>query len=248
MQPSPDLQLLNLPSYDVQENRRARNVHLKILPSGSLQVIVPPGFSHDRIPEIVHKKRHWIEKVQKRLQEQRTTLGFDLAAPLPTNIFLRAIAQDWQVHYDQTADPRVILRQGTPSSLILSGSTDQAEVCRVALRQWLADLARMNLIPWLEILSQDMELQFVKATIRGQRTRWGSCSRRKTISLNYKLMFLPPHLVRYVFIHELCHTVHLNHSQKFWELVREKEPDYRQLDQELHNSCCYVPLWVESHL
>jgi predicted metal-dependent hydrolase len=65
------------------------------------------------------------------------------------------------------------------------------------------------------------------------------------ISLNYKLLFLPPEVVRYVFVHELCHTIHMNHSTAFWNLVAEKEPDYECLDTELQNVWRYVPAWVE---
>jgi predicted metal-dependent hydrolase len=58
-------------------------------------------------------------------------------------------------------------------------------------------------------------------------------------------LFLPPYLVRYIFIHELCHTVHLNHSADFWNLVAAKEPNYKLYDSELNKGWCYVPEWVE---
>jgi predicted metal-dependent hydrolase len=51
--------------------------------------------------------------------------------------------------------------------------------------------------------------------------------------------------VRYVFVHELCHTIHMNHSAAFWNLVAEKEPNYERLDTELQNVWRYVPAWVE---
>jgi len=51
--------------------------------------------------------------------------------------------------------------------------------------------------------------------------------------------------VRYVFIHELCHTIHMNHSPKFWALVAEKEPNYQQIDRELRKAWRYVPAWAE---
>ena len=83
--------------------------------------------------------------------------------------------------------------------------------------------------------------------VRCQRTRWGSCSRRKTISINQNLLFVPSYLVRHVFIHELFHILHPNHSRRFWELVAKKEPNYLALRKELRTadrwilSCCQWP-------
>jgi predicted metal-dependent hydrolase len=105
--------------------------------------------------------------------------------------------------------------------------------------------AEAELLPWLRRVSQEVHLPYHQAAVRGQKTIWASCSGKKNISLNYKLLFLPSDLVRYVFIHELCHTVHLNHSAHFWNLVAEKEPDYRLYDTELNKAWCYIPEWVE---
>ena len=77
-----------------------------------------------------------------------------------------------------------------------------------------------------------------------QKTRWASCSRHKTISLNLKLLFFQPALVRYVFIHELCHTVHMNHSRKYWRLLLAKEPNCMALDKQLRTAWRLVPAWV----
>jgi predicted metal-dependent hydrolase len=81
--------------------------------------------------------------------------------------------------------------------------------------------------------------------IRGQSGRWGSCSSNKTLSLNYKLLFLEPELVRYLIIHELAHTRHMNHSARFWRTVGEFEPRYKELDQEIGESWRDVPAWLE---
>lgn len=65
-------------------------------------------------------------------------------------------------------------------------------------------------------------------TVRDQKTRWGSCSSRGTLSFNYRLIFAPPAVLDYVVVHELCHLTHMNHSKEFWNLVGSVMPDYKK--------------------
>ncbi len=64
-------------------------------------------------------------------------------------------------------------------------------------------------------------------SIRDQKSRWGSCSSRGTLSFNYRLIFAPPRVLDYVVVHEICHMTHMNHSKDFWDLVEQIMPDYK---------------------
>ncbi|BAS54450.1 MULTISPECIES: M48 family metallopeptidase [Leptolyngbya] len=238
-------QLVELPKYRVRESIKAKHVSLKMTVQGGLEVIIPRGFDQSRIPEILHTKQSWIERTIGRLEAQRQQLSIDPCPPLPEQMILRAIDQTWEIDYQPTGFSRVTLTEKGKSRLILRGSTHNEDLCKALLQQWLAHKAYQRLVPWLWSVSQELELPFHKASIRGQKTLWASCSQQYNISLNYKLLFLPPALVRYVFVHELCHTIHLNHSPRFWALVQEKDPTYKAIDQELRRSSHYVPGWLE---
>ncbi len=76
-------------------------------------------------------------------------------------------------------------------------------------------------------ISKDMELDYRKFRLSGAGKRWGSCSNKKTISLNWRLIFAPKDIVDYVTIHELAHLRHMNHSKKYWTFVSKYDPDYK---------------------
>ncbi len=109
---------------------------------------------------------------------------------------------------------------------------------------WLREKAQHVLPPILQALSLELNLPFKSLTIRSQKTRWGSCSSRGAISLNYKLIFLKPELVRHVLIHELCHTVHLNHSSKFWKQVTRFDENWRCHHALIKRSENLLPIWL----
>lgn len=235
--------MTDLPDHTIRESQRAKHVNLRISNAGELEVVIPRGFDRSLIPEILHKKRAWIERAKRRLAERQEFLP--VQPILPEQIFLRAIGEVWRVDYRATPTVRITVTEAAGKRLVLSGNTHDAALCKLALRKWLAHQAHKHLVPWLRDISQTEGLPFKKVIIRGQKTRWGSYSARGTISLNYKLLLLPPALVRYVLVHELCHTRHLNHSKKFWALVDKKEPGYKQAKAELRTAWRYVPSWLQ---
>lgn len=235
-----------LPEYRVRESARARHVSIKISLHGAIEVVVPHGFDRQRVPEIIHRRRDWILKTVQRLQRQQTVLAPEHFEDKPDTLELRSRQETWQVLYQPAARNQIALTQPTPYTLALRGYIEDPALCTDLLRQWLTRKARAEFAPWLRELSFNIDLPFSRISVRGQKTRWASCSTDKNISLNYKLLFLPPELVHYVFVHELCHTIHMDHSRTYWRLVGEKLPDYRHWRDSLKESWRYVPRWVET--
>jgi predicted metal-dependent hydrolase len=119
-------------------------------------------------------------------------------------------------------------------------------VTRAALVARLTVRAQELLAPQLEALAALMGVSYQRLQIRRQRTRWGSCSRRGTISLNCCLLFQRPEVVRYLLVHELAHLRHMNHGEHFWAQVERFEPQWRALDRELSRGWGQVPGWLMS--
>jgi len=231
--------------YTVRVSRRAKHVRLRISPRGGLDVVVPHGFDMAEVPAILARKREWIERSLRRLREQAAIRSALTPQVRPDSIPLRAIGERWQVHYRDAAMPLAATECGR-RELLLEGDLSSAEDCHTALRDWLLRKARKALPPWLRETSSELALPCGKVMVRNQKTRWGSCSSRNTISVNCKLIFLPTDLVRYLFVHELCHTRHLDHSSRFWDLVAQHAPEYRHLEAELNEAWRHVPLWAET--
>ena len=76
--------------------------------------------------------------------------------------------------------------------------------------------------------AEEMRVEYDKIEVRNQRTKWGSCSTTGTLGLNWRLMMAPPEVVDYIVIHELAHLQEQNHSDVFWHLVAEYDPEYRK--------------------
>jgi len=85
----------------------------------------------------------------------------------------------------------------------------------------------------VEYFNAIYQFTFKRISIRNQKTRWGSCSKRGNLSFNYKIVKLPQHLADYIIVHELCHLGQFNHSKKFWDLVARVVPNHKALRREL---------------
>ncbi len=228
-------------TYTIRESSRSKRINLRISPQGTLEVVVPVGFDRTKIPEIVESHQAWIEKHRDRIKAQPQK---QFPEALPTSLEFLANTEAWTIEYSPANVQNIRIKQ-LPKTVTLCGNVENKALCRNALRLWLKRRAGVFLEPWLRALSEDCNLPFNKFSVRGQRTLWGSCSSDKNISLNYKLLFLPPQVVRYVLIHELCHTIHMNHSKDFWQLVKKNDPLYKQWDRDLKNVSQYIPQWLE---
>lgn len=225
------------PPYNLIKHPRARQVKLKISHEKGLQLVVPKNFKLREIPPILEEHKAWIQKQLARFQTPQPN------TPLPNTIHLAALGETWQVRYIPM-DANIRMMTHLHREIVLFGKIENTALSKRYLIAWVKKIAKKQLSLQLARISQELKLPYTKLTIRDQKTRWGSCTEDKAISLNYKLIFFPPSLARHIMIHELCHTVHLNHSTDFWQLVASFDQDCQQHRRALKNSHCWMPDWL----
>jgi len=232
------------PDYSVRHSTKAKNLRLKVTREDGLCVVVPHGFDEKKIPPILKRKKVWIAGALKRVGETRRFLEPRPVKHLPESLRLVALGETWPIVYREDEARAGIWLKAESGKLLLTSSSLEREALVRKLKEWLRLRVRDSLFPLAERLADKHRLQLRGLLVKSQRTRWAGCSAQKNLALNTKLLFLSPELVRYVLIHELCHTVHMNHSKEFWRLVASHEPRYRALDETLRAAWKTVPQWV----
>jgi predicted metal-dependent hydrolase len=211
---------------------------IRVMAGGNVEIVVPPWMRPRAIEQFVHRHRNWVDR---KVREYRFRSPASRES-LPETIELAACEDLWRVR--TKAGMRTAMRADTSNRVLeVNADAGQGEV-QQQLRQWLMGRARIVLVPWTERLAAETGLAVGRVQVRRQRTRWGSCSPSGTISLNCCLLFQSAAVVRYLLLHELCHTRHMNHSRRFWRLVARHEPDYRALDRALARGWQNVPAWM----
>ncbi len=231
--------------YRVRVSPRSRKVRLNLSARDGLTIVIPKGFDARRIPAILEARKGWIEKHLRRFSEEARSIAENPPDILPETIDLPALEEIWHIAYRPTgAQHAVQVECFRTGELVVSGAVDDHAACRSVLKRWLRRRAAEGLAPVLARLAEEHGFRNDRMTIRSQKTRWGSCSVRKTISLNCHLLLLPADIVRYVLLHELCHTVYMNHSEKFWSLLDGFVPDSKAMRRRMRAGWKDLPAWL----
>lgn len=224
------------PEHHVRRSRRARHISVTVSPSKGLELVLPLRATVEEGIAFLNSKRLWIEKHLSRLSIDPA--NSDL---FPTDLCLAAIGQNWPIRYHDIQRANKVTLSNFNERLVFTGTMSDFSACLPPFNRWLRGLAHRYLPQWLEALGQETQLTFNRVSIRSQKTLWGSCSHEKNISLNDRLLFLPYALVRYVLIHELCHTVYFGHGKRFWQLVSRFDPDYKINKRSLRDVSSHIP-------
>ena len=192
---------------------RARRYLLRLLPDGTARVTVPRGGSIAEAKRFAEKHTAWLERQLQRQAENPTP-------PVAWQIGTTVLFRGEQVPIESTGPGAI--RFG--NERVTTGS---AADFRPAIQKHLHRLAAHELPPQVMALAAQHGLTVRRVSVRNQKSRWGSCSRRGTISLNWRLIQVPGFVRDYILLHELMHLRQMNHSARYWREVQSVCPDYQ---------------------
>lgn len=205
--------------YELKRSARARRIALRITGENRLTLVLPALCPESEGLEFLEKQRGWIEKHIDKLTPKLKKYSY-LGKPINLLHSFDDVA-----HISVKLEGDMLYIRSPFASMVKPD-----EIYMMFLRSKGKKYLEARCLQ----LAEQTGKKPVRVSIRGQVTRWGSCSRRGTISLNYKLMKLPPELIDYVIIHELCHLLHMNHSKVFWAEVHKHLPDFKKLDKTIN--------------
>lgn len=233
------MQIDGIPTIEYIKRRRQRNIRIRVR-ADAVVVSAPWYCSKSQMTSFVRDRETWIRTTVSRLTHAHKQsvealtahenhiklrgewVPFVFRSPRPESTDWLLIEREKRVdvyppenEYQETSDNDVTANPSDNHALSVPNDVQLA---------FLRDLARKELPAKFEQIADKLAFNWTRLFIRSQKTKWGTCSTRGNISLNWRLIMCPPEILDYIIIHELCHTVHMNHSKSFWKLVKEHYP------------------------
>lgn len=194
-----------------------RNVLLQALPEGKVRVYAPKNARLREMDNLVLSRWDWIMDAHTQYVLEGRTQVFN-----PENGVLIE-GKRTPVRIIRAVKPGCKLENGV---LFVSIPSEDLQRAEEEIKKYLSKLALERIRGALEVYAPTVGREYGRVTIREQKTRWGSCSSKKNLNFNWKLILAPEEALHYVVIHELCHLIHFNHSEKFWKEVESRMPEY----------------------
>lgn len=184
-----------------------------------VKVVVPADDAVDP-HEFVRKNTDWIARKWRKYDEYRER------APDRTFEEGETFPYQGEEHVLRVRD--VTEHEISDGEIILAKHAVEESSIRDVLEALFRDQARTLFEELVADHADEMSVEYEGLAVRNQRTRWGSCSPKQNLSFNWRLIMAPPEIAEYVVVHELAHLREQNHTKRFWRIVREQLPDYRE--------------------
>lgn len=208
-------------TYTLTRSRR-RSIGLQISQHG-LRISAPLHTPLAHIDSVLQQKAGWITKKLAQWQDKKSlALDWSLDATYPL------LGEPWRIASKPTGEIAMVRSssQKSPQPLTIELTSRQIQTF---VMNWYQQQAITCFKQRIQFYAPELAVPTPPFRLSQAKTRWGSCNSRGVISLNWRLIQLPLHLVDYVVAHELAHLIEMNHSQAFWEVVGRVCPGYREV-------------------
>ena len=198
--------------YSVRRSPRARTVRVSVESDGTVQVTLPRRAPDRAAAEAVRELSPWIERRRRALARAASELERTPGTVPFLGEELVLVAEPGRERVHRRGDTLLVPRGDATA----------------ALERWYRRAARAEVAPRLDAAVARAGTGYRSLTIRGQRTRWASCSANGGMSFNWRLLLAAEAVLDYVVEHEVCHLEVMDHSQRFWRLLESRVPDWRE--------------------
>ena len=199
----------------IRSNRRT--LSLSINENADLIVRAPHRVSYDEIQKFISEKSAWIDNQQKLIKARlRDNLNYNSGNQC---LYLGSL---YPVKIDNNS-----IKPISFNGQMFTITKDNRETISLLMKSWYKKRFLEIALPRLSYFSDKYNLKVNQVRVKEQKTLWGSCSSKNNINLNYLLIMAPMKVIDYVIVHELVHTIHKNHSAKFWQKVETIMPNYK---------------------
>lgn len=218
--------------YTITTSSGRKTLAIRVRPPGIVDVRAPVRTPTSEVVRFVEEKRSWIFEKVMVMQERQVSRPKKQYVAGETFLYL---GREYRLVVEWGHNPSVFLRE---RDLVVVFPHDTApspveEFLKGQLYCWYQARARELVRERTGYWASRLGISPPLFSIRNQKSRWGSCSSKNTVSINVRLLMAPLDTIDYIVLHELCHIVHKNHSPVFWDLVRAHMPDYKQRKEEL---------------
>lgn len=225
---------INDKDIDVVVTRKNRKtISIKVSESCEIIMSAPLYIDDEKVKEIIKDKEEWIAQSLRQMENKRNkNMNFK------EGVLYLGIRYTLDIHKVKHRTLKIIFDNNTfniyiPESLL---EKEMDVLLKELLTKWYRVQARRVFQERVNYYSSKLKVSPNRIAIKDQKSRWGSCSSKGNINLNYRLIMAPIEIIDYVIVHELCHLVHLNHSKEFWALVKEISPNYLKYKEWLKNN------------
>ena len=204
-------------AYTIKRSPKRKKLTITVERDRSVVVHAPEFTSEETIRKVVESKRQWIYEKTQHAQK------YDKRPHPPGKELVNGesalyLGREYQIEIISTDSTEIHLEQRFLIPASLAGER------RRVLRNWYIDQAKERILPKVKSLAATLGVNFASAKIVDNRFRWGSCTPKDNVNLNWRLIKAPMFVIDYVIVHELAHLIEANHTPRFWNIVRTHAP------------------------